>query len=639
MPVNTRKRTSHPPGRPASGSPTARAALAVLAIVFLAFLPTLRHEFVDWDDTDNFVRNQNYRGLGSDQIRWMFTTFHMGHFQPLTWLTLGFDYTWAQAFLGDGMDARAYHATNTLLHALNAFLFVFVARRLLALAPLTRAARPAPLVLAAAFAGLLFGVHPLRVESVAWVTERRDLLSSFFFLAAVLAYLRFAGAGRHHDRRWLALTFAAFVLGLLSKVSVVVLPIALLVLDWYPLGRMRPRTIRRAVYEKIPFLALSLIFGLVAAIGQARNHWLYPLAEHPLPARIAQSFYGLVFYIMKTIAPVGLLPIYEMRFPVNPFEPRFIAAAAVVLAAALLLVRYRRRVPSLVAAALVYAVVLAPVIGIAQNGSQIVADRYSYLACLGWAVVAAGGALALALRRPPLARPLAAAALVVVVGLSVLTWRQCLVWRSTESLWTYTAARAPESSIARNGYGYVLLSQGRITEAIPHLRQAVAIQPSNEKAHANLWRALRRSGDEEALIAAYRESIRLRPTLSDAHFNLGNALVRRNEVDTAIRSYEEAVRLRPDVASYHGALAKAYHEIGDLAGAERENRRALELDPRLAIARVNLAITLRAAGRLPEGIAELERTLSIEPAHAEAQRWLAQFKAEAAAAPAPSAPR
>ncbi len=633
--MNTRKHTSHPPGRPASRPRTALAALAVLALVLLVFLPTLRHEFVDWDDTDNFVRNQNYRGLGPDQIRWMFTTFHMGHFQPLTWLTLGFDYTWAAAVLGDGMDARAYHATNTLLHALNAFLFVFVARRLLALAPLTLAARPAALLLAAAFAGLLFGVHPLRVESVAWVTERRDLLSSFFFLAAVLAYLRFTEPGRPHDRRWLALTFAAFGLGLLSKVSVVVLPVVLLVLDWYPLRRMRPRTIRRAVYEKIPFLALSLVFGLVAAIGQAKNHWLYPLADHPLPARIAQSFYGLVFYIMKTIVPTGLLPIYEMRFPVNPLEPRFILAAAIVLAAALLLVRHRRSVPSLVAAALVYAVVLAPVIGIAQNGSQIVADRYSYISCLGWAVVTAGGALALTLRRPPLARPLATAALVVVAALSVLTWRQCLVWRSTESLWTYTAARAPGSSIAQNGYGYVLLTQGRAAEAIPHLRQAIAIQPSNGQAHANLWRAIRQSGDEEALIAAYRESIRLRPTLADAHFNLGNALMRRNEAGSAVRSYEEAVRLRPDVATYHGALAKACHDNGDLAAAERENRRALELDPGLAIAHVNLAIVLHAAGRLPEAIAELERTLAITPGHAGARRLLAQFRAEAIAAPAP----
>jgi tetratricopeptide (TPR) repeat protein len=615
------------------------AALVVLAAIVLVFLPTFRHEFLDWDDTENFVNNAHYRGLGPEQIRWMFTTFHMGHFQPLTWVTLGFDYTWAAALLGNGMDARAYHVTNTLLHALNAFLLVFVARRLLALAPLTRAARPLPLVLAAALAGLLFGVHPLRVESVAWVTERRDLLSAFFFLTALLAYLRCTEPGRRFDRRWLALAFGAFTLGLLSKVSVVVLPVVLLVLDWYPLGRLRPRTRRGAVVEKIPFLALSLVFGLVAAIGQARNDWLYPLSEHSLPARIAQSCYGLVFYATKSIAPCGLLPIYEMRFPVSPFEPRFIAAAAVVLVAAFLLVRYRRRVPSLVAAALAYAIVLAPVIGIAQNGSQIVADRYSYLSCLGFAVVAAGGVLVLALRRPALARPLAAAFVLVVLTLGALTWRQCLVWRSTESLWTYTAARAPESSIAQNGYGFVLLTQGRTAEAIPRFRQAIAIQPSNEKAHANLWRALRQSGDEEALIAAYRESIRLRPALSDAHFNLGNALMRRNEADQAARSYAEAVRLRPDVATYHGALAKAYHEMGDLAAAERENRRALELDPRLAIARVNLAIALRAAGRLPEAIAELERTLAIAPGHADARRLLAQFQAEATRAAPAAAPR
>lgn len=604
----------------------------MLVIVVIVFLPTLKHEFVDWDDTDNFVRNVHYRGLGPAAVRWMFTTFHMGHFQPLTWLTLGFDYTWAEAVLGDGMDARAYHATNTLLHALNAFLFVFIASRLLALAPVTRAARPAALVLAAALAGLLFGVHPLRVESVAWVTERRDLLSSFFFLAAVLAYLRWTEPRRPREPGWIALTFASFVLGLLSKVSVVVLPVVLLVLDWYPLHRIHPRGIRRAIMEKTPFFVLSLAFGLIAAIGQARNHWLYPLDQHPLGARIAQSFYGLLFYVTKTVAPYGLLPINEMRFPVDPFEPRFIAAAVIVVLAAVLLLRFRRRVPALAAAALAYAVVLAPVIGIAQNGSQIVADRYSYLSCLGWAAVAAGGALALAMRRPALARPLAIAAVLVVAGLSVLTWRQCLVWRNTTALWTYTAARAPESSIAQNGYGYVLLMQGRAADAIPHLRRAIALQPSNEQAHANLWRALRQSGDEEALIAAYRESIRLRPSLSDAHFNLGNALMRRQEAGAAAESYREAVRLRPGIATYHGALAKACYDSGDRAAAELENRRALELDPALAIARVNLAIVLRAEGRRDEAIAELERTLQFRPDHADARRLLAQFKAEAAAA-------
>ncbi len=589
----------------------------MFAAVLIAFLPALRNQFVDWDDTDNFVRNVHYRGLGPAELRWMFTTFHMGHFQPLTWLTLGFDYTWARALLGDGMDPRAYHFTNVLLHAANAATFFFVARGLLGRAPVGRAASPRALALAAAFASLFFGVHPLRAESVAWTTERRDLLSTFFFLLAVLAYLR--------SRRPGAAVLGLFLLGLLSKVSVVSLPVILLVLDWYPLGRLtRGGQLRRVLAEKIPLFALSIAFGAVASLGQARNHWLYTLDQHPLDARVAQSLYGLAFYVWKTLLPAGLLPIYEMRFPVNPLEPRFVAAAPIVVVAAGALVLLRRRVPGLVAAAMAYVIVLAPVVGIAQNGPQVVADRYSYVSCMGWAIVAAGAVLALGARQRLRAAVVVIAA-VVVAGLGALTWRQCLVWRSTASLWTYAAARAPESSIAQNGYGYVLLEAGRVAEAIPVLRRAVQIQPSNEKANHNLWRALKESGDTDGLIAAYRESIRVLSDPADAHYNLANALMRKGEVDAAVASYEAAIRLRPSSAPFHGALAVALFQRGDLGGAERENRRAVEADPALALARYNLAIVLDRLGRTAEAIEELRRALGVKPDYAEARRLLEQM--------------
>lgn len=595
----------------------------MFAAVVVAFLPALRNQFVDWDDTDNFVRNVHYRGLGPAELRWMFTTFHMGHFQPLTWLTLGLDYTWARSLLGDGMDPRAYHFTNTLLHAANAAVFFFVAMGLLGRARVGRAASPRARVLAAVLAALFFGLHPLRVESVAWATERRDLLSTLFLLLAVLAYLRWNRAGARREPRWYGVAFGLFLLGLLSKVSVVVLPAIFLVLDAYPLGRITRGKVRRAVVEKIPFFALSLVFGAVATLGQARNHWLYTLDQHPLDARVAQSLYGIAFYVWKTVLPFGLLPIYEMHFPVSPLEPRFVAAAPVVVVAAAALVLLRKRAPGLVAAAAAYVIVLAPVVGIAQNGPQVVADRYSYVSCMGWAMVAAGGALALTARGA--ARAVVAAGAAVIVALGALTWRQCLVWRSTASLWTYTAARAPESSIAQNGYGYVLLEAGRVVEAIPVLRRAVQIQPSNEKAHHNLWRALKESGGDEELIAAYRESIRVLPDPADAHYNLANARMRQGDPAAAIASYEAAIRLRPAAAQFHGALAVALFQQGDLGGAERENRRAVEADPALALARYNLAVVLRRLGRTAEAIEELRRALGVRPDYAEARRLLEQM--------------
>jgi tetratricopeptide (TPR) repeat protein len=605
------------------------AAVAVFAAVFIVYLPALKADFVDWDDTDNFLRNPNYRGVGAEQIRWMFSTFHMGHFQPLTWLTLGFDYTWAKAVFGDGMDARAYHLTNALLHAANSVLFTLLALDILGRTATGMAASARVLAMAAAFAGLFFGLHPLRVESVAWITERRDLVSSFFFLAAVLAYLKWVGSGqgrRSREGKLYGLALAFFVLGLLSKVSVVVLPMVLLVLDIYPLGRWRAEGWRRVVIEKVPFFALSLVFGMVASLGQARNEWLYTLDQHPIPSRLAQSFYGLVFYVWKTVLPFGLLPIYEMRFPVNPLEPRFVVAFVLVLLAAVAIIAARKRAPWLAAAAAVYVLVLTPVIGLAQNGPQEVADRYSYVSCMGWALLAGGSMLAGLARRPGLARPMLLAGAVVAAGLFVLTWRQVGVWRNTASLWTYTAAHAPRSSLAQNGYGFVLLEAGRAADAIPVLRTSIAIQPSNEKAHRNLWRALKESGNDEALIAAYRESIRMLPNLADAHFNLGNALLRRNELQTAITSYREAARVAPEVATYHGALAAALRRSGDLAGAEAENRAALARDPGLLLARYELALVLEAEGRRAEAIAELEEIMRRKPDYAEARRLLDRMK-------------
>jgi Flp pilus assembly protein TadD len=627
--LGTSRRTTHPPahaGGPAKPPSTflRLAAALVFAVVFLAFLRCLGSGFVDWDDTDNFLRNPHYRGVGAEQIRWMFTTFHMGHFQPLTWLTLGFDYTWAKAVLGNGMDARAYHFTNVLLHATNAVLFTFVALRLLAARTGQAASGPA-LVCAAAFAGLFFGAHPLRVESVAWVTERRDLLSSFFFLASVLFYLQWVRRARNRDPRAYALALGCFVLGLLSKVSVVVLPVVLLVIDAYPLGRTRTESWWRLLVEKAPFFVLSLVFGLIASFGQARHGWLSTLDQHPPAARLAQSAYGLIFYAWKTVLPFGLLPIYEMHFPVNPLNPRFVVAAILVVLAAAGIIAARRRLPGLAAAAVAYVIVLAPVIGIAQNGPQEVADRYSYISCMGWAILAAGACLAAWVARPSLGKPFLLAGALVIAGLGALTWRQCGVWRSTESLWTYTAARAPHSSIAQNGYGYVLLEQGRAAEAIPILRESLSIQPTNEKAQHNLWRALKETGDEEGLIAAYRDAIRVQPQLPDPYFNLGNALVRRNDLEGAIESYRTAVRLRPESAIYHGALAHALLRQGDSLEAEAECRRALALDPALHLARYDLALALEAQGRRAEAIAEVKTLLQQQPNNPEVRRLLDQL--------------
>jgi tetratricopeptide (TPR) repeat protein len=651
------------PDRPAAAW-FAAGLLLVLTASFAAFIPALEGEFLDWDDTDNFVDNASYRGLGPDQLSWMFTTFHMGHYQPLTWLTLGLDYVlWA-------MNPRGYHLTNLVLHAANAALFYILALRLHAIAAaggsarvgrgnespgpwLSRHASPAAIA-GAALAALLFSVHPLRVESVAWITERRDLLSACFLLLTTHSFLAAAQARGGKRLRWLAAMWLLFLMAVTSKVIVVTLPLVLLVLDWYPLGRIGRRRApdeslvqawlgpgaRRAMLEKAPLLIMSLIFGLIASIGQRNNAWLYPLEAHPIPGRIAQSLYGMVFYLRQALWPATLIPIYELRLPVNPLAAPFVLSALAAGVAAVATVLLRRRAPSLAVAAIAYVVFLAPVSGLMQNGPQIAADRYSYLPLMGLAIVA-GGAAGWLWRAPVIAPATrvatAGGAALVLVLLATLTWRQCAVWRSTDSLWAYAAAAAPDSSVARNGHGYMLLQQGRLDEAAEHLRAAVRLQPSNTTAHQNVWKLLeRRNAPPEERIAAFRESLRMIPGFIDAEYNLGRLLLQQQENEVAERHFRAVIERRPGHAPAHVGLAIALMRREDWDGAIRHNEMALHIRPAYALAHYNLAEVLRVRGRPGEAIDHLREAVRLDPQYTQARTRLRELEARPPQSGSPS---
>src|SRR5881628_2118970 len=393
---------------------------ALIALVtFAAFLPVLQNQFVDWDDQRNFLDNHHYRGLGWTHLRWMWTT-HLGHYIPLTWMTLGLDYLlW-------GMNPVGYHLTNLLLHAANAVVFFFVVRRLLTRALSSPSERGHALALSAGFASLVFAIHPLRVESVAWVTERRDVLSGLFYLLTILLYLR-AREREERGRGWYWLSVAAFVCALLSKSMVVNLPVVLLILDVYPLRRLGgavgwlSESARRVYVEKIPFVLLAAAASAIAVMAQSSVHAAASLAQLSVPGRLAVSAYGLSFYLWKMVVPVNLSPLYELPPTVNPWAPPFLLSYGLVLAITALVLALRRRVPGLPAAWVAYIVVLLPVLGIFQSGPQIAADRYTYLAGLGWAVLAGAGLLSVWRRLPFLSTGLVVC---ILLGLGILTWNQ-----------------------------------------------------------------------------------------------------------------------------------------------------------------------------------------------------------------------
>ena len=379
--------------QPRLSAPRADKIVPVLIALatLIVFSGVLRNGFLNWDDDTNLLTNPNYRGLGWANLRWMFTALHLGHYMPLCWLTFAMDYlVW-------GMNPLGYHLTNLLLHAANAVLFYEVALWFVSRSAAPPDGRRIPPRVAAALAALLFAVHPLRVESVAWVTERKDVLSGFFYLWAVYAYLRWNGDTdkSRPGRCWQALCWGAFALALLAKVMVITLPVVLIILDFYPLRRLPgevkqwfSRVYRQVWLEKLPFLVPAMLIAMVGYMGHRRVGEIF--AENAA-AHCAQALFGLAFYLWKTLWPVNLCPLYEMPVSFDPFAWPFLVSGAVVGLITFGVILSYRRWPAGAAAWACYAVTLAPVLGFVSVGPQLVADRYSYLACLPWPILAASG--------------------------------------------------------------------------------------------------------------------------------------------------------------------------------------------------------------------------------------------------------
>src|SRR3989441_1007776 len=554
--VASRPQHSQPPPheRP---EPVARALLqgwlswlvpvVIALITCAAFLPTLQNQFVNLDENDNFLDNPHYRGLAWTHLRWMWTT-HLGHYIPLTWMTLGLDYLlW-------GMNPVGYHLTSLLLHAANAVVFFFVVRRILTRALPSPSERGHALAVSAGFAALVFAIHPLRVESVAWVTERRDVLSGLFYLVTILVYLR-ACEGEERGRRWYWLAVATFVLALLSKSMVVNLPIVLLILDVYPLRRLGgavgwwSEPARRIYVEKIPFALLAAAASAIAIMAQLSHHTMVSVVQLSALGRLAVSVYGVRFYLWKTVAPVTLAPVYELPPTVNPGAVPFILSYGLVLAITAIILALRRRVPGLPAVWLAYIVVLLPVLGIFQSGQQIAADRYTYLAGLGWAILAGAGLL-FSLGRSKTGTlttpPIAGVAMCLVVGLGVLTWDQVRVWHDSQKLWTHALAINPKSPIAHNNRGTALADQGKLAEAIEHYRQALTMKPDHADALNNCGTALAQQGKPTEAIEHYQQALKIKPDYADALNNWGAALARQGKPAEAIEHYQQALKIKPD---------------------------------------------------------------------------------------------
>ena len=558
--------------------------LAVALLTAAIVWPAVWNDFVEWDDYVNLKNNESFRGFAWPQLRWMFTAILMGHYIPVTWLSFALDYVlW-------GMDPMGYHLTNVLLHAANAAVFYLVALRLLGRAlPAARSVVP----LCATVAALFFALHPLRAESVAWATERRDVLSGFFALITTLLYLKAAEADGRRRLRLLGAAVATYVLALGSKSIVMTLPLVLLLLDVYPLRRLPARwrdwgdvRLRGVWREKIPFFALAGLGAIVSWYAVAANNFFTPGASYPLLSRMGIAFYSLAFYAWKTLLPIGLTPLYELPHAIDLLAPRFLGSMVAVLGAGLTLLALRGRWPAGLAAATYYVITLAPVSGLIHAGHQLAHDRYSYLSCLGFALLV-GAAPAAILRlhrenriRPALVRVTLAGIGVWLAALAFMTVHQVQVWRDTETLWRYAVDSDNDCSLCHHNLGHTLLhARNMPTEAVTHLERA----------------------------------LRLRPDRVALNTSLGVAYTQIGEGDRAIAHFQRVLDAKPTSVEVLVNQAVAFVESGRLEDAHARLRHSLALDKSNVLALSKLGVVLIHLGRAEEGVGHLQRAVELAP--------------------------
>jgi tetratricopeptide (TPR) repeat protein len=603
----------------------------IVLIAAVCFAPVLQNDFVNWDDRVNLLENRHYRGLSVAHLQWMFTTFHNSLYRPLTWMTLGADYLlW-------GMNPSGYHLTSLVFHCAATFLFYFLSVRvLLLIGPAAPGSDHRAVKFAAAVAALIFAVHPLRVEPIAWASGRENVVAGPFFILTLICYLRAVENEAFPSSywKWMSAAWLSYTFSLLGKGAGVTLPIVLLLLDIYPLRRLGGGPSKspgsqlwRLGWEKAPFFFLALVAGVLAVYGKQQSKLMYGIEEYGIAERLVQAMYGVIFYLWKTLIPLELSNLYEME-TLSLLDRRFILSGLLLVAITAGLWTLRQLWPWGLVAWVGYAVILLPYIGVAQNGPQIAADRYTYLACLVWSWLAGDGVLYCwrAHEHGKIGRPaflaFQATILLVVVWLGWLTWKQTQIWRDSETLWRHALAINPESFFAHLFLATALMAKDKPNEAIHHFHRSLEINRSYASAHTGLANVLAENGNLDQAVEHYHKALQLDRGSMEAHYNLGRILARRGETDQAMLHYSRALAINPDDADTHNNLGLLVAARGDAEQAIAHFRQALEVDPRHAKAHFNLGRLLLQQRSLNEAVHHFQIALQLQPGVAEIHEQL-----------------
>jgi Flp pilus assembly protein TadD len=586
-------------------------ALVIFAASVWLYWPSVHGGFLTHMDDDEYLRQSvRLKGLTWDALKWAFTSTQP-YYHPLPRVSHVLDYQmW-------GTNARGHHATSVVLHALNAGLVFGFLWTLLAAVSLTTSER----LMTALGVAVVFAIHPLQVESVAWISGRTQLLCVAFGIGALWAYV----AGAHRG-----VVGGLYVAALLCKPMAVSLPFAMLAIDYFPLRRHEQLGWGRLVREKAAWIALAVAAVAATVVAESRAGGLMVTLEKITPAqRVLLAVQSLAFYPWKLVWPAGLSPYYPLRLGISLGQPLAFASALGVGVVTLLSVRHRRRTPALAASWGAYVMFVLPVSGLLQTGGQAVANRYAYMAMLPLLLLAGAATIWLWRRGATAARVALACLLVCGLGsFGLRTRSQIPVWRNDETLWRAVLAQFPNSAMANRMLAEtLLLRQNRIPEAVEYGQRAVRIAPEDAVTQNNLGIALFLMGKPEAAIAHYEQALRSKPDYADAHCNLGNVLAHMGKIEEAIAHYQQALRIKPDLAEAHCNLGNVLAHMGKIEEAIAHDEQALRINPDLAEAHSNLGDALLRQGKVPEAIEHYEQALKLKPDLTAARNALARLRA------------
>ncbi len=583
------------------------ASLSSLA-VFIVYLPSLANGFVLWDDDLYVLQNRFIRHLGERFLRMVFTTPVASNWHPLTVIAYAVDYRlW-------GLNPFGYHLENIILHALNAFLVAVLAARLYEIKAKDSSSSSSGVsaALAGLGAGLLFGLHPLHVESVSWISELKDVLSFFFFLLSILAYVRYVLNVSRTSKRDYIMSFIFFAAALMSKPMAISLPFVLITLDFYPFERL---SVRNATIEKAPFFVLSAASAILTILAQ--QDLLRPLSELSFPERAAIAIRSYAFYIWKMFSPTGLLPFYSLPARSVIFDYVFEVSLAVIVLISVLSVVAARKNRLYLATWLYYVITLFPVAGLIKVGDQSAADRYSYYPLTAFFILASVGACKL---RSRLNTALAFAFVAAV--LSFLTLRQEKIWRNSFTLWNAELSAYPDLPTARNQRGLANMQNGAYRQAISDFTKAVEGAPDYHEAWNNLGVAYYKTGAYSVAISDLTRALVGAPSYAEAYNNRANAYSSIKDYPKAIEDYTAAIRSNPAYGQAYVNRGILYRITGEYGRAIDDFTTARKLDPTDSLPYTNLGVTYLLAERYGAAIENLKAAVTLAPRNAAAYYYL-----------------